>query len=157
METMGELDELRARVEALEAEVGRLREQSATTREKATHVKARPVRTRRAPAAPATPAGRDGTGTTAPSADVSPVNDHPRLPDPDPVPAPRAEPRGTMTDLADALGVMVSDQAEQTRVLRAHARTLETQSSTLARHGQFLESLLAGQAVLHQELRRENR
>ncbi|MFJ2868296.1 hypothetical protein [Kitasatospora sp. NPDC087314] len=136
MEKMGELDDLRARLAALEAEVGRLREESAATR--ATAVKA----------------GRDGTEVQ------SSVDDLTRAPDA--VRTDRVEQHRSMTHLADAVGVMVSDQAEQTRVLRARGQTPETRisasrSSTLPQHGQFLESLLSGQSVLPEEPRREDR
>ncbi|MEU8925510.1 hypothetical protein AB0D10_32035 [Kitasatospora sp. NPDC048545] len=92
-----------------------------------------------------------------------------------------------MTDLADVLGVMVSEQAaradraaranrgtrpdragradrphqsdptEKTQVLRTQPRALEARSNAPARHGQFLESLLAGQAPLSEEPHREGR
>ncbi|MFF7988764.1 hypothetical protein ACFZDG_03080 [Kitasatospora xanthocidica] len=60
----------------------------------------------------------------------------------------RVEPRpsaSSMTGIADAIGVMVSDRAEQqTRVLRTNAPALESESRTLVRHGRFLEHLLTG-------------
>ncbi|MFE6049230.1 hypothetical protein ACFQ6N_00555 [Kitasatospora sp. NPDC056446] len=83
-----------------------------------------------------------------------------------------------MTSIADALGIMVSDrapsdEAEQTRVLQSlrgrpreletrsfdtrplETRPLETRSSTVARHGRFLEELLAGEADVQDERHRE--
>ncbi|MFJ9844207.1 hypothetical protein ACIRYZ_27870 [Kitasatospora sp. NPDC101155] len=133
VENMGELDDLRARLAALEAEVDRLREESAATR---------------APAA-AVAADRDDAEVRSPAPERTPV--------PDAVRADRAGQRQSMTGLADVLGVMVSGQAEQTMLLRAQTRTLETQSSTLTRHGRFLESLLEGQSALFEELRRDGR
>ncbi|MFE5588107.1 hypothetical protein [Kitasatospora sp. NPDC056531] len=131
VENMGELDELRARLAVLEAEVDRLREESAATR------------------APAAPTGRDG-------AEVRPRAPQ-RTPVPEEVHPDRAGQRQSMTRLADAVGVMVSDQAEQTMLLRAQTRTLETQSTTLTKHSRFLESLLEGQSALFEELRRDGR
>ncbi|MFF2144043.1 hypothetical protein [Kitasatospora sp. NPDC058190] len=130
VENMGELDDLRARLAVLEAEVDRLREESAATR---------------APAA----ADRDRAGARFSAPERTPV--------PDAVRADRAEQCQSMTGLADVLGVMVSGQAEQTMILRAQTRTLETQSTTLTRHGRFLESLLEGQSALFEELRRDGR
>ncbi|MEU9045638.1 MULTISPECIES: hypothetical protein [unclassified Kitasatospora] len=115
--------------------------------------------------------GRDGTEARSTAADGSSANDRTRVPET--VSTDRIEPRQSMTCLADAVGVMVSEQAEQTReqtreqspeqdpeqtrVLRAHARTPESRSSTLVQHSRFLESLLAGQAVLQEERRPEGR
>ncbi|MFH8384733.1 hypothetical protein ACH4E7_27970 [Kitasatospora sp. NPDC018058] len=131
MKNKGELDDLRARLAALEAEVDRLREESAATR------------------APAAPADRDGAGVRSSAPERTRV--------PNAVRANQAEQPQSMTSLADAVGVMVSDQAEQTMLLRAQTQALETQSSTLTKHGRFLESLLEGQSALFEELRRDGR
>jgi hypothetical protein len=158
VENMSELDELRARVTVLEAEVARLRKESAT-RAPACVPKHTPVPAARAvrdaaevrPSAPAarTRVPNDEVRVTDADADAGTTATTERIPD-------RVEQPQSMTSLADAVGVMASGQTEHTRILRAHTRTLEAQSSTLARHGQFLESLLAGQEALQGELRRND-
>ncbi|MER7579656.1 hypothetical protein [Kitasatospora sp. NPDC097691] len=222
MGEQGELDELRARLAALEAEVVRLREESAAARTAAAHTaeaRAAEARTTEVPAAAARTvtkrgaatretgaavtatatsrttgkaratavtarAGRDGTEAGS-SADT-------HTPVPDAVRPDQVEIHQSMTGLADALGVMRSEQADridrigranranralqaeqaeqaeraeqalqaeraeqQTQVLRT--RPPEARSSAPARHSQFLESLLAGQAVLQEEPHREGR
>lgn len=210
MGEQGELDELRARLAALEAEVGRLREESAAAHTAAVRTgeartaggrttggrtaEARTA-TRRGVAKREAPAAGTGTGTgtdgrTARATTVTAVTAvtakadrdsteagstaHAHTPAPDAVRPDRAELHQSMTGLADALGVMRSEQAEQaeraeranralqaeraeqpTQVLRT--RPLEARSSAPARHSQFLESLLAGQAVLPEEPQRESR
>ncbi|MGW2372913.1 hypothetical protein [Kitasatospora sp. NPDC001683] len=64
-----------------------------------------------------------------------------------------------MTRIPDALGVMVSGRAdertdERIQVLRTHAEPLERLSAPVAEHGQVLESLLSGQAILQEDRRR---
>ncbi|WP_143685895.1 hypothetical protein [Streptomyces sp. 1331.2] len=199
---MGELDDLRARLAALEAEVGRLREESASTRAgarattpavTATATEATEAQTTAAKRSRASKAA----GPTAKTAVETAVDrrstgagpdagDRTRVPAP--APADRVEQPQSLTHLADAIGVMVSgrqvgqidqvshvgqvrranqsdrsdrsdptQQAEQTQVLRIPARALEarTISTPVAGHGQFLESLLSGQAVLPGEPHRE--
>ncbi|MQS10810.1 hypothetical protein F7Q99_00575 [Streptomyces kaniharaensis] len=122
---MSELYDLRARLAALESEVDRLRKESA-----------------------ATPTMADRS-----SADVrTPQRDRRRVLDA--VGEEQVEQRQVMTRLAEAVGVLVSGQAQQTMVLQTRTRSLETQSRTTPQHSQFLESLLAGQSPLFEELRR---
>ncbi|MER6302543.1 hypothetical protein ABT247_23725 [Kitasatospora sp. NPDC001539] len=163
---MGELEDLRARLTALEAEVDRLREESAAARAAATGRTAtgrttageRTIATGRATSAAAERPDAGTTDTAGARTDRDGTEDRAVVPvrtrAPEGGHGDRVERPQSMTSLADVVGVMVSGQNEQTRVLRAHARTLEAQSSTLAKHGQFLESLLAGQEALQEELRR---
>ncbi|MFJ9461253.1 hypothetical protein ACIRST_40060 [Kitasatospora sp. NPDC101447] len=203
MGEQGELDELRARLAALEAEVGRLREESAaahtaavrtgeartagerTAGERTAGGRTAEARTatRRGAAKREAPAAVTVTGaaTDSRTAGVTTVtakagrdsteagsSAHAHTPAPDAARPDRAELHQSMTGLADALGVMRSEQAERadralqaeraeqpTQVLRT--RPLEARSSAPARHSQFLESLLAGQAVLPEEPQRESR
>lgn len=195
MGEQGELDELRERLAALEAEVGRLRAESAAAHTAAVRTgdvhtaggrtaEARTA-TRRGAAkreAPAAVTGTDGrtagatAGTTKAGRDRTEAGSsaHAHTPAPDAVRPDRVELHQSMTGLADALGVMRSEQAaraeraeranralqaeraeQPTQVLRT--RPLEARSSTPARHSQFLESLLEGQAVLPEEPQRESR
>ncbi|WP_147465273.1 hypothetical protein [Streptomyces sp. 1114.5] len=207
---MGELDDLRARLAALEAEVGRLREESASTRAgarattpavTATATEATEAQTTAAKRSRASKAARPTAKTAVETAvdrrstgAVPDAGDRTRVPAA--APADRVEQPQSLTHLADAIGVMVSgrqvgqvgqidqvshvgqvrranqsdrsdrsdrsdptQQAEQTQVLRIPARALEarTISTPVAGHGQFLESLLSGQAVLPGEPHREGR
>ncbi|GAB7187083.1 hypothetical protein ATKI12_6914 [Kitasatospora sp. Ki12] len=134
MEKMGELDELRARLAALEAEVGRLREESGVAR-----AGRKPARAKR---------------TQVPTTETAPAPAPTPVPTKEAVRVERVEPgrsASSMTGIADAVGVMVSglsdlsDRAEQrTRVLRTDTPAPESESRTLVRHGRFLEHLLEG-------------
>ncbi|MEU9080373.1 hypothetical protein [Kitasatospora sp. NPDC048538] len=199
MTRMGELDELRARLAALEAEVGRLREESAVARSAAEPA---PAKAPRATTQAATPAPTRRRRTTAgPRTEQAPPAVDGLAGEPEAVLTGRVEPGHSMTSLADVLGIMVSDRAERTGVLRApvpaleartreagageartlvtrapeartlvtrapeaaagetgprEARTLEARtaaarSTSLPRHGEFLEGLLAGRPPLSPE------
>ncbi|MER7673441.1 hypothetical protein ABTY61_33955 [Kitasatospora sp. NPDC096128] len=129
-----ELDDLRARLATLEAEVDRLRGEAVATR------------TAQAPAA-ATGRGRVEV-RTAPQG---------RGPVPEAVREEQAGQPQSITGIADALGVMVTGRTsgrasrpaeEPTQVLRARAEAPERRSVPLPAHGQFLESLLEGRPAL---------
>ncbi|MFJ6772642.1 hypothetical protein ACIQOV_17025 [Kitasatospora sp. NPDC091257] len=52
----------------------------------------------------------------------------------------------TLTKLAEAVGVLVTGQAEHSRILRAQGQALEDQT-------RMLQTLVSGQAALLEELR----
>ncbi|MEV7597149.1 hypothetical protein AB0O91_07120 [Kitasatospora sp. NPDC089797] len=156
-----ELDDLRARLATLEAEVDRLRGAAGATG-----------------ATAATDVDRAERRTEVPAAEVRSAaapQDH--APVPSAVRRERARERAgeqpqSMTGIADAIGVMVSGRPEQsTRVLRAHSEAPERQTpdrQTPERqtpdrqsperkagpprpaHGEFLEGLLSGRPALPQ-------
>ncbi|MFJ9608730.1 hypothetical protein ACIRS1_20575 [Kitasatospora sp. NPDC101176] len=131
MTRMGELDELRARLAALEAEVGRLREESAVARSAAEPAPAKPapVQPPRATTPAATPAPTRRRRTTAgPRAEQDPPAVDGLAGEPEAVLTGRVEPGHSMTSLADVLGIMVSDRAERTGVLRAPVPALEART-----------------------------
>ncbi|MFF2080086.1 hypothetical protein ACFVXG_35665 [Kitasatospora sp. NPDC058162] len=132
-----ELDDLRARLATLEAEVDRLRGQAVATRTTAAPAAAL------APTPAATGRGRAEVRTAGPAPE-----------------AVREEQTGqpqSITGIADALGIMVSGRVpgrvpgraeEPTQVLRARAEAPESRTLPLPAHGQFLESLLEGRPAL---------
>ncbi|MFF9646245.1 hypothetical protein [Kitasatospora aureofaciens] len=71
------------------------------------------------------------------------------------------EQRRAMAQLAEAVGVLVAGQGEQTRVLAEHGaalaehtRILESPGRALEAQGKALEGVVAGQAAILEELRR---
>ncbi|MGW2255184.1 hypothetical protein ACWCXH_34110 [Kitasatospora sp. NPDC001660] len=139
---MSEMDELRARLAAVEAELDRLREESAATRTMAAM------------------ADRD-------SAEVrSSLRGHTQVLNA--IREDQIEQRQAMTRLAEAVGVLVAGQGEQARVLAEHGKALaehtrilenqghalESQGRMLEAQGKALEGVVAGQAAILEELRR---
>ncbi|MQS17502.1 hypothetical protein F7Q99_36285 [Streptomyces kaniharaensis] len=133
---MSEMDDLRARLAAVEAELDRLREESAATRTMAAM------------------ADRD-------SAEVrSSLRGHTQVLNA--IREDQLEQRRATAQLAEAVGVLVAGQGEQTRVLAEHGaalaehtRILESQGRALEAQGKALEGVLAGQAAILEELRRQ--
>lgn len=141
-----ELDDLRARLATLEAEVDRLRGNAVATRTAAA-LEPAPA------AAPAAPTGRGRVEVRTVPQGRGPVPE-----------AVREEQTGqpqSITGIADALGIMVSGRVtgrasgrvsgraeEPTQVLRARAEAPESRTLPLPAHGQFLESLLEGRPAL---------
>jgi hypothetical protein len=129
-----ELDDLRARLATLEAEVDRLRGGATATG--------------------TTAAATEGPGCT--KARPAPKGRTRVL---DAVREEQAAQLQSMTRIADVLGVMLSGRVEEpTRVLRGPAEVpegrcieaTETRNAPPAAHGQFLESLLEGRPALQQ-------
>ncbi|MFE2412295.1 MULTISPECIES: hypothetical protein [Kitasatospora] len=136
--------DLRARLAALEAEVDRLREESAATRTMAAM------------------ADRDSAEVRTSLRGHTQVLNAIREDQVAQRDALVAQGR-TLERLAEAVGALAAGQAEQSRLLESHSRSLEehgsalaAQATTLEAQGKALETLMKGQASILVELRRLN-